>query len=260
MKLSIVVPCYNEEPNLVRLVGRFREVLAGRTDVEVVFVNNGSKDGSAAVFAAELARPENGFGRVVDVPVNRGYGFGIVSGLRAARGEFLGWTHADLQTDPAAVLSGFARLLAEADPAACFLRGRRKGRNPFDAFFTAGMSAVASFALGARLTDVNAQPKVFHRSFFDRLVAPPDDFSLDLYVLYAARTFGLKVVEQPVYFAKRAGGEAKGGGTLRGKYKLVRRTLTYIWQLRRELRAGTRATPSAGAGGDAVRDGGRKAA
>src|SRR5262245_43108093 len=93
MKLSVVVPCYNESKNLRKLVGRFRESLGKRSDVEILLVENGSKDGSAAVLAELLALPENRFGRMVRVPTNRGYGYGIRQGLREAGGHFLGWTH-----------------------------------------------------------------------------------------------------------------------------------------------------------------------
>ncbi|QEL20182.1 glycosyltransferase family 2 protein [Limnoglobus roseus] len=235
MKLSLIVPCYNEKPNLPRLLERFRTVVGSRPDVEVILVDNGSTDGSAEVFAEELAKPQNRFARMVRVPVNRGYGFGITSGLRAVRGEFLGWTHADLQTDPNDLMVGFDKLQAEPDAEHCFLRGRRIGRNFFDALFTGGMSLVASAALGTWLNDINAQPKMFHRSFFESLTTPPDDFALDLYVLYSAKKAGLKVIELPVVFAKREAGEAKGGGSLRGKYKLTKRTFRYILALRRGL-------------------------
>ena len=55
MDLSIVVPCYNEAGNLPGLIARFREQIARRPRVEVVLVNNGSTDDSAAVFA-EIGR------------------------------------------------------------------------------------------------------------------------------------------------------------------------------------------------------------
>jgi glycosyltransferase involved in cell wall biosynthesis len=243
MKLSLIVPCYNEEKNLVKLIARFREVIAGREGVELVLVDNGSKDGSAAVLQAELAKPENVFARVVTVTKNRGYGFGIVSGLRSAKGEYLGWTHADLQTDPNDLLVGFDKLLTEPNPERCLLRGRRRGRNPFDAFFTFGMSVISSAALGTWLHDINAQPKLFHRSFWATLDNPPDDFSLDLYLLYRAKQAGMKAVVLPVDFAKRTAGEAKGGGTLRGKIKLIKRTWAYIFALKNELKRPT--TPPA---------------
>jgi glycosyltransferase involved in cell wall biosynthesis len=237
MKLSVVVPCYNEAANLVNLFRRFREVLAGRNDIELVAVNNGSRDHSALVMACELEKLENSFLRVVNVEVNQGYGFGILSGLRSASGEFLAWTHADMQTDPRDVLLGFERMLAEPDPRQCLVRGRRVGRPWVDRAFTVGMGWVASAALAAPLQDINAQPKIFHRDLLAEMDDAPWDFSLDLYLLYLAGRKGLRVIEQPVHFGVRLHGEAKGGGSLRGKAKLTRRTLEYIFRLRRQLRA-----------------------
>ena len=236
-KLSIVVPCYNEAGNLPTLFAAFREVLAGRQDVELVVVNNGSRDHSALVIACELDRPENSFARLVNVPKNQGYGFGILSGLREAGGEYLAWTHADLQTDPGDVLLGFEKLLADPEPEQCLVRGRRVGRPLVDRVFTAGMGFVASAALSAPLVDINAQPKIFHRNLLAEMTDAPWDFSLDLYLLYLAQRKGLKVIEQPVHFGARTYGEAKGGGSLGGKARLTRRTLGYIFRLRRQLRA-----------------------
>ena len=235
MKLSIVVPCYNEAENIPLVLERFRAVLSARPQCELLLVDNGSTDRSAEVFACELAKPENRFARLVHVPVNQGYGFGILSGLRAARGEYLAWTHADLQTDPADVLLGFDRLLSHPHPERCFLRGSRVGRPGFDKLFTAGMGLVASTALGAPLRDINAQPKIFPRTLFESFKNPPSDFSLDLYALYQAHRSGMTILEQPVHFGVRQHGEAKGGASLRGKVRLTRRTLTYIFRLRREL-------------------------
>lgn len=231
--LSIVLPCYNEAENLPGVLARFREVLGERGDVEVMLVDNGSRDDTPRVLACELARPENRFAATVLVPVNQGYGHGILAGLRAARGEYLAWTHADMQTDPGDVLVGFEKLRRHPAPRACVLRGRRRGRRPLDAFFTFGMSVAASAALGIPLRDVNAQPKMFHRSLLEKMEDAPRDFSLDLYLLVLAAKEGWDVLEQPVRFGKRRAGEAKGGGTLRGKWKLIRRTWAYILETRR---------------------------
>jgi glycosyltransferase involved in cell wall biosynthesis len=237
MQLSIVVPCYNEQENIPLILDRFRAALDGREQIEVLLVNNGSTDGSAAVFSRELARPDHRFARVVDVKVNQGYGCGILSGLKQARGEYLAWTHADLQTDPHDVLLGFERLQREPLPERCLVRGRRMGRPLSDRFFTWGMGRVASAALGERLWDINAQPKIFHRDLFALMQDAPWDFSLDLYLLYLAQRRDWTCVEQPVRFEARQHGVAKGGGTLRGKLRLTRRTLKYIFEFRQRLRS-----------------------
>ena len=117
------------------------------------------------------------------------------------------------------------------------VRGRLVGRPLVDRVFTTGMGWVASAALATPLVDINAQPKIFHRRLLDEMHDAPWDFSLDLYVLYLARRSGLNVIEQPVHFGIREHGEAKGGGSLSGKAKLTRRTIQYIYRLRRQLRA-----------------------
>src|SRR5688572_30057841 len=122
MELSIVVPCYNEAGNLPGLLARFRALIEDRPGVEVVLVNNGSTDDSAAVFATRMRPGERV--RVVNVTTNRGYGHGILAGLRAARGKFLAWTHADLQTDPADVLAAYDLACRQPDAGRCFVRGR----------------------------------------------------------------------------------------------------------------------------------------
>jgi hypothetical protein len=88
------------------------------------------------------------------------------------------------------------------------------------------------------LDDINAQPKLFSRDFYESVRdAAPHDFSLDLYWLYKARKLGYKIESCPVYFRSRRFGEAKGGGGgLAQKWKLTKRTLAYIHALHQASR------------------------
>jgi len=237
MDFSIIVPCYNESLNLATLADAFHHALGNTPGVEVLLVNNGSTDDSAVHLQSICNNPRYAFIRPVEVTRNQGYGFGILSGLANARGEYLAWTHADLQTDPKDVMVGWQKLLASPDPKRSILRGVRSGRPMVDVAFTHAMGTFASFALGTSLFDINAQPKIFHRSFLEQLGAAPFDFALDLYVLYLAKRLGYQSIELPVHFGKRIAGIAKGGGSLRGKWKLCKRTLGYIMQLRSELKS-----------------------
>ena len=98
MKFSLIIPCYNEAAGLADLVAACAD--AGFEDnVEVILVDNGSTDETPDLLK-QLLKPHENL-RSVRVDENQGYGFGILSGLRAAKGDILGWTHADLQTDPA---------------------------------------------------------------------------------------------------------------------------------------------------------------
>ena len=97
MKLSIIVPCFNEEKNIPLILEKFKNTIQ-RKDVEVLLVDNGSQDNSKKILN-ELV-PNYFFARIVEVKENQGYGFGITSGLDQARGEYIGYTHADLKQIP----------------------------------------------------------------------------------------------------------------------------------------------------------------
>jgi len=230
--LSVIIPCYNESENISVI---FNKLSLFDNDVEIVFVDNGSTDSTSERISEKIAEINSSNIKCVKVTTNIGYGHGIMSGVYSASGEVLSWTHADLQTDPSDVLEAYKKYIVHPRYPDCILKGRRVGRNFFDEMFTAGMSLLSSVLLRVPLSDVNAQPKMFHRNFLKKLPKPPPDFSLDLYLLYQARIHKYPIVEQQVYFGKRLFGKSKGGGTLRGKLKLIRRTWKYMLKLKREL-------------------------
>lgn len=228
MKLSIVVPCYNEEQNIPLILERFGEIIT-RKDIEVLLVDNGSTDSSAKVIGELL--PKYSFARTVKVEVNQGYGYGILQGLKECTGEYIGWTHADMQTDPADILKALA--IIEEEKGLVFVKGNRKKRPLFDVFFTVGMSFFETCYLGKKLYDINAQPNVFPKVFFDGWENPPYDFSLDLYALYMARKKKLKVVRFPVLFPERIHGESKWNTGWKAKWKFIKRTVAFSVNLKR---------------------------
>ena len=232
MKLSLVIPCYNEEKNLPLIVERFAAGLT-RSDIELVLVNNGSRDNSQAVL--DRLAPAYPFVRTALVEVNKGYGFGIRAGLNVARGEYVGWTHADMQTDPNDAVRALEIIEQRGAPKNIYLKGLRKGRSALDLFFTVGMSCFESIYLHVRLWDINAQPNIFHRSFLEAWENPPDDFSLDLYALYLARRSGLDVVRFAVVFPPRIHGTSTWNTGIGAKWKFIKRTLDFSVRLKKEL-------------------------
>lgn len=229
IKLSLVIPCYNEEKSLPKLVKRCGEVLNSE-EIEVIFVNNGSTDNSASVLEG-LITPFKNF-KIATVAVNQGYGFGILSGLNVAEGEFIGWTHADLQTDPEDALKALACLEKETRPQECFVKGRRYGRPLGDTFFTFGMTIFEYLILGRWLMDINAQPTIFPKAFFKTWKNPPHDFSLDLFAFHQAKKAGLKLLRFPVYFGKREFGTSHWNINWKAKYKFIRRTIDFSFKLK----------------------------
>lgn len=218
-RYSIVVPCYNEEGSLRPLLEGFARL--GGKDAEVILVDNGSSDGTAA----ELERllPLYPFASAVRVPVNKGYGFGILSGLAAASGEYVGWMHGDLQFDPGAAAEA-AALAEKTGGGKVFVKGLRRGRPLSDRFFTAAMSLFETLLMGARLEDINGQPTLFHRSLMETWTAPPHDFSLDLYAYVSAVRAGFRIARFEVVNSERTRGTSSWNRGLWSRLRLALRT------------------------------------
>ena len=233
MKLSIIVPCYNESKNIPLILEKFSRVIS-RDDIEVLLVNNGSTDNSETVLFELVSNYY--FARIVNVNVNQGYGFGITMGLNEAKGEFIGYTHADMQTDPTDMLKALELIEQQKNPNKCYIKGDRKERPFFDQFFTIGMSFFETCYLGKKLWDINAQPNIFHRSFFDFIKDTcPKDFSLDLYFLYSAQKLGFNVIRFNVLFPERIHGESSWNAGLTSKWKFIKRTISFSIKLKKEL-------------------------
>jgi polyisoprenyl-phosphate glycosyltransferase len=233
VKLSLVIPCYNESRSLADLARRCAEVTAAEPDCEILLVDNGSTDDTAAVMARELAGKTRI--RSVFVPVNQGYGYGILQGLAAAGGDVLAWTHADLQTDPMDAVRAFALYKASADAGRLFVKGARYGRPLSDVFFTFGMSVFETLLLGRVLRDVNAQPTMFPRSLYEGWKAPPHDFALDLHAYGSAKAARLQVERFPVRFGERKHGVSHWNVDWKSKLKFIRRTLDYSFRMKRVM-------------------------
>ena len=165
MTLSLIIPCFNEERNIPFLLSKCNDAFYQK-EIEVVLVDNGSSDDTQTILTKLL--PKYPFIKMVRIENNLGYGHGILTGLKASSGDYLAWTHADLQTDPADLLEGIKMFSGNSDPEKLFVKGKRFGRPLPDNIFTIGMSLFESLLLKTIMWDINAQPTIFHKSFFFR--------------------------------------------------------------------------------------------
>ena len=156
MLLSIIIPCYNEAQNLHLLIEQCKKITG--KNIEIILVNNGSTDNSFNKITRLIKDLTNI--KVINVKENLGYGHGILKGLKAARGDILSWTHADLQTDLNDVLIGFKFFKNDNN---IFVKGRRVKRPLKDNIFTIGMSVFETILFQKFFWDINAQPNMFNR-------------------------------------------------------------------------------------------------
>lgn len=234
-ELSIIIPCYNEEKNIHLIVEKLKDVL-NKKEFELVLVDNGSADNTQQEIKKYSKIHKNI--RLVIVPQNIGYGWGILKGLESAKGEFLSWTHADLQTDPNDAIKALDIIKKQQNPEKIYVKGNRKQRTLFNKFFEVGMSIFETMILRTYLYDINAQPSLFHKSFLNLIKNPPKDFSFDLYMYYIAKINKYQISRFPVLFPKRIHGESTWNTGIKSRFKMIKRTLSYSFKLKSLLETG----------------------
>ena len=233
--ISLVIPCYNEEDNLEKLLTKISYVLKkfSKERIEIVIVNNGSTDNSEKIIKKHELFHQN-FISLLNLKKNKGYGDGINQGINFSKGDVVCWFHADLQFDPVEALNIYTEYKDKFLNQNILLKGNRMNRSLFDSFFTFGMTCLTFLLFGKKINDINAQPKIFKRSMLKFINNPPIDFSYDIYFLLVALNNNIKIQEFPVKWYDRNAGEAKGGGSFKLKFKLTLRTIKFLFHLRRQ--------------------------
>jgi dolichol-phosphate mannosyltransferase len=204
-KLSVVVPLLNEEATLERLYDELDETLA-RTglDWEVVFVDDGSTDGSYRELVRLHAAHLNV--RVVRLRRNFGKAAALAAGIEVAAGELIVTIDADLQDDPAEI----PNLLAKLDDGFDVVSGWKCDRHdPFVRRFVSRIYNTATrLATGVKLHDMNCGLKVYRAEVFEhvRLYGERHRF-----VPVLAHHLGFSVAELPVNHRARQNGRSRFG-------------------------------------------------
>jgi hypothetical protein len=117
-----------------------------------------------------------------------------------------------------------------------FVKGKRFGRPLTDVLFTMGMSVFETLLLAKPLWDINAQPTMFSRRFFETWDSyAPHDFSLDLYAYYMARKSALPVHRFSVHFGERAHGVSHWNVNWAAKRKFIRRTIDFSLEMKKKI-------------------------
>ncbi|RMD94962.1 MAG: glycosyltransferase [Calditrichaeota bacterium] len=160
VKLSLVVPLYNEVESLHELHSRISEVLCTlQKPAEIIFVDDGSTDGSFQVLK-ELHQKDRRI-RVVQFRRNYGKSAALAVGFQHARGEVIVTLDADLQDDPQEI----PRLLAKLEEGYDLVSGwKKKRRDRFIKRWTSRIfNRVTSLLTGIKLHDINCGLKAYRR-------------------------------------------------------------------------------------------------
>jgi glycosyltransferase involved in cell wall biosynthesis len=238
-RYSCVVPVYNEEGALPRMETELLPVLRDLgAPFELIFVDDGSTDGSAAMLEALRRRVPQTV--VVTLDRNHGLTSALDAGFRTSRGEIILSLDADLQNDPA----DLPRLIAALDSADMVLGWRHDRKDPFVKRVSSRIANAARNRLsGEEIHDITCPLKVFRREILDRVKL----FNgLHRFFPTLAKLEGFRVAEVKVAHRERREGTSKYGvwnrlfkglSDLRAVRWMKRNRLTY------EVTSVTRGTP-----------------
>ena len=231
--LTIVIPCYNEAASLESIYSKVNHCLNVCDKLQFILLNNGSEDSSQYIFSKLRSISSHSNLQFVSLSKNKGYGYGIKSCLPLAKGSYVGWTHGDNQTDIFDVIRFYSLILDITShsgvlPSLAF-KGVRYARPVLDSFISASMSIIASIIyFPYMMSEINAQPSIYHSSLFQSLDHLPDDYNIDSYCWIRARLSNFSVYRIPVLFPPRKYGKSSWNFSFISKIKFIYLQLSFL--------------------------------
>ena len=205
--VTVVIPMYNEEESVVALSQALREALAPAEWLwEVIFVNDGSRDGTARLLAEEVAKYPEVF-RLIDLQRNFGQTAALMAGLDHARGNIIVPMDGDLQNDPKDIIKLVAKV-AEGYDVVSGWRKNRQDKSLSRVLPSRIANKLISIISGVHLHDYGCSLKAYRRDvlFGFRLYG-----EMHRFVPIFARWQGANITEMVVEHHPRRFGQSKYG-------------------------------------------------
>ncbi|HEY7634513.1 MAG TPA: glycosyltransferase family 2 protein [Gemmatimonadales bacterium] len=206
-RLSVIIPVYNEERTLAALIERVRAV---PLDIEIVAVDDGSRDQSRAIL--ERLHQEGKIERVILQPANQGKGAAIRAGITAATGDLIVIQDADLEYDPAELPRLMAPILAgKADAVfgSRFLGGDHRVLYFWHSVGNAVLTLLSNMFTNLNLTDMETCYKMVRAPLMKSLVLTSDRFGFEPELTARLAQADARIWEVSISYAGRTYAEGK---------------------------------------------------
>lgn len=236
--LSVILPAYNEQDNIVRAVMSAVEVLPELAHQwEVIVVDDGSSDLTAET-AASLVSEHYPNVRLLRHETNRGYGAAIRSGFSRARYNLVFYTDSDNQFD-IGELRYTLPIMRDADVMVGFRVYRYD--DPMRVVMSWAYNRLVRVLFRVRVRDVDCAFKVFRREVIDKISIETDNFFVDTELVAKARKWNFRIVEKGVRHYPRSAGETTVSSSD------IPNTLRVVFQMWQRIHRPTRAQMEAAA-------------
>jgi len=202
MMVSVVIPVYNEEASLPRLIERLRPVMQqmGKS-YEIIFVDDGSRDHTLPILRSFLKYPEV---RVVELTRNYGQHAAIFSGFSIVRGDIIITLDADLQNPPEEI-PNLVRVMEEGDYDVVGTIRKERKDPVFRTLPSRIINAVARKITKVSMSDWGCMLRAYRKNIVDRMVTCHEHST---FIPALATYFSKKVTEVEVVHEARQAGES----------------------------------------------------
>jgi len=201
-KLSLIVPVYNEAPNLERVIDRLMK-LSLPVDCEWLFVDDSSTDGSLQILKS-LAIKHNF--RVIEQTPNQGKGSAVIRGFKEATGDIIMIQDADFEYDPNDIPSLLQPLLADAADVVYGSRFKKSGlqvHRTYHYFVNRFLTVVSNLLSGLYLTDMETCYKVFRADLLKAMNLKSRRFGIEVELTAYIGKVRARVYELPISYYPR---------------------------------------------------------
>ncbi len=212
MKLSIIIPAYNEETTIKEVVDRIHAVDLGAIQKEIIVVDDGSVDGTSQVLKT-LPNIHH-----ITHSRNSGKGAAVTTGIKAASGDIVIVQDADLEYDPNDFLAVIQPILdqrCEAVMGSRFLSRQwtffGKDQSPYLVHYLGNRLIIATTNLlyGRRFTDYEGRYKAFSRGVLAATPIHAEGFEFDNELVCKLIRKGVRILEVPIRYTPRTYDQGK---------------------------------------------------
>lgn len=232
MKLSIIIPVFNEEKTIKETIRRVLEIKIPQVLIEVIIVNDGSSDKTAAIIQSEFNKKVT----FVSKTLNEGKGSAVIAGIHKATGDYILIQDADLEYDPSWVSHLVSPILERKAQVVYGTRLRRlpniedeekRGIFLLHYFGNRFLSLVTSILYRQWITDMETGYKIFPRKVVESIVLKSRGFEFEPEITAKLLKKGYRIKEVSIKTVPRGREEGKKLSTVRDGIKALWALIKY---------------------------------